>query len=318
MAMMGRSTNPRVSIGLPVYNGERFLPQALEALLSQTFSDFLLVISDNASTDATEDICRTYAARDRRIRYLRNEYNVGVYKNFNRVFRESTGDYFKWACADDVSDHNLVARCFEIIEQKPDVVVVYPKTRFIDEAGRRLDTHDQGWHLEQEAAHERLRAILYADHWVNLFYGLIRHSALARTRLFPSYNSGDYRLIGELSLQGKFLETPEELLSRRLHRHAASQNSDPEWQAQFHSGVLHNPGLPLCHLCVDHALTIAHSQLSFTQKCYLGGALLHRVFLAKRQLADEFFTASRCYFRHLLQRPHGVPRSQGKVWRRAK
>jgi glycosyltransferase involved in cell wall biosynthesis len=87
---------PRVSIGLPVFNGEKYLAEALDSILSQTYRDFKLIISDNASTDRTEQICREYAAKDRRIRYYRNEKNIGAPKNFNRVFELSSGKYFRW------------------------------------------------------------------------------------------------------------------------------------------------------------------------------------------------------------------------------
>ena len=94
--------HPRVSIGLPVYNGELFLENALDSILSQTYSDFELIISDNASDDKTEEICRSYAARDKRVRYSRNAHNLGAAPNYNRVYHLARGRYFKWASHDDV------------------------------------------------------------------------------------------------------------------------------------------------------------------------------------------------------------------------
>jgi glycosyltransferase involved in cell wall biosynthesis len=96
MPKLGRD-KPRLSIGMPVFNGEKYLKEALDSILAQTYSDFELLISDNASTDRTEQICREYAAKDRRIRYYRNEKNIGAPKNFNRVFELSSGKYFRWA-----------------------------------------------------------------------------------------------------------------------------------------------------------------------------------------------------------------------------
>ena len=93
---------PRVSIGLPVYNAERFLEQALDGILAQTYIDFELVICDNASTDGTQAICQRYAALDPRIKYHRNPQNIGVSRNFNRAFELSCGEYFKWCCHDDI------------------------------------------------------------------------------------------------------------------------------------------------------------------------------------------------------------------------
>src|SRR5262245_45018612 len=96
------NATPRVSIGLPIFNGEKYVAQAFDSILAQTYADFELIISDNASTDQTEAICQAYANRDRRIRYYRNNRNLGAAANYNRVFDLSTGVYFKWAAHDDI------------------------------------------------------------------------------------------------------------------------------------------------------------------------------------------------------------------------
>nr|MDJ0569288.1 glycosyltransferase family 2 protein [Pleurocapsa sp. MO_192.B19] len=124
---------PLVSIGMPVYNGERYLENALNSILAQTFRDFELIISDNGSTDKTEEICRQYANVDRRIRYFRNEQNLGAGWNFDRVAQLATGKYFKWACHDDLCALEFLQRCIEILEQAPNIVLAYPKTLIIDE-----------------------------------------------------------------------------------------------------------------------------------------------------------------------------------------
>src|SRR3972149_8539793 len=93
--------NPRVSVGLPVFNGEQFLRQALDSVLAQTYPGFELIISDNASTDRTQDICEAYATRDKRIQYYRQSKNVGGGRNYNFVFEVSNGEYFKWLAHDD-------------------------------------------------------------------------------------------------------------------------------------------------------------------------------------------------------------------------
>src|SRR5690349_16638091 len=96
-SMSVKTGKPRVSVGVPVRNGERFLVETLESLLAQTYTDFELIISDNASTDNTEAICREYAARDPRVRYYRSPQDVGLANNYNSLFARSEGDYFKWA-----------------------------------------------------------------------------------------------------------------------------------------------------------------------------------------------------------------------------
>jgi glycosyltransferase involved in cell wall biosynthesis len=119
------ATPPRVSIGLPVYNGERFLKDALDSILSQTYRDFELIISDNASSDHTEEICRRYAARDERVRYYRYDNNVGAARNFNRVFQLSRGEYFKWAAHDDICSPGFLQRCVKILDSDTAVVVCF-------------------------------------------------------------------------------------------------------------------------------------------------------------------------------------------------
>src|SRR5512145_868606 len=116
---------PRVSIGLPVYQGARFIRNALESILAQTHEDFELIISDNASTDGTEAIVRAYAERDRRVKYHRNARNVGAAQNFNRVFSLASGEYFQWVAHDDVLAPACIARCVEVLDRERDVVLCY-------------------------------------------------------------------------------------------------------------------------------------------------------------------------------------------------
>lgn len=287
---------PRISIGLPVYNGERFFREALDSLLSQTYSDFELIICDNASTDQTEAICRAYAAKDRRVHYHRNRENLGVNANYNRVFELSTGEYFKWAASDDLCQPDYLARCVAVLDADPSVVLAYPKTRFIDERGGLLDRHDPGWDLRSEAAADRLRYVIYAGHWVNSIFGLIRATALARTRLLPGYPGGDYRLLGELSLQGKFFEIPEYLFLRRVHAGASSQNTtNARWRAEFFKARGGQLCLPLWTLSIDHLITIVRSPLSTSEKVSLVGSLLRSMGRGRRELLEELEAAFKMY-----------------------
>jgi glycosyltransferase involved in cell wall biosynthesis len=282
---------PRVSIGLPVYNGERFLSEALDSLLAQTYQNFELIISDNASTDATESICRAYAASDQRIRYYRNEENLGAARNFNRVFKLSTGELFKWAAADDICMPTLLARCLEVLDCNADAVLACTKTGFVDEFGKSLALQDPGWNLQMELPHERLREIIYTGRLVNPYYGLTRSHSLSKTRLLGSYPGGDYRLLGELSLVGKFIEIPDCLFLRRIHTGASSRNSgDVEWQVMFYTG---RKGYSMkgLHRYFDHFITILFSQLSIRQKFSLLGSLLRVLNWSKQQISQELILA---------------------------
>lgn len=216
--MMGR--HPRVSIGLPVFNGERYLEEAIQSLLSQTFSDLELVICDNASTDRTAEICDKYAALDERIRYHRNPRNLGASRNFNLTFECSTGEYFRWAAYDDLCAPQLVERCVAVLDADPSVVLCYPKTVTIDEKGVVVGPHEDNLVLLDHDAAERHKAILRrfrTNARCEPVFGLMRREALAGAGLLGNYNSADVILLQKLSLLGRFQEVPEHLFFRRFH-----------------------------------------------------------------------------------------------------
>lgn len=288
---------PHVSIGVPVFNGEKFLAAALDSLLAQTYEDFELLISDNASTDSTPEICRRYAAMDRRVRYVRNEGNIGVYRNCNQVFELSSGEYFKLAAADDLCDPDLLRRCVDVLDANPSIVATYPRTRFIDEDGKSLSLTDPGWHLMSEEPWERLKYVLVSGHRVNVFFGLIRSQDLAHTRLFPLYPGGDCRLLGELSLRGKFFEIPEYLFFRRIHPNASTQNRDSDWRSLFFKGKSGHIELPFWQVCIDHVSTIVRSSLSLRQKASCLRVVARRLVSGRRQLFGELQRAGRYVYR---------------------
>ena len=120
----------KISIGMPVYNGERFVGEALESLIKQTFADFEIIISDNASTDRTAEICRTYAMRDPRIRYVHQPMNVGATRNFQLVLDESVGQYFMWAAADDSWGNSFLEVCLRRLECSPYAVAAITNAVF--------------------------------------------------------------------------------------------------------------------------------------------------------------------------------------------
>jgi len=278
----------KVNIGLPVYNGERFLKETLDSLLCQTYHDFEIIVSDNGSTDRTEEICRDYAAKDERVRYYRNATNIGVGQNFNRVFELSNSLYFKWASADDICGPEHLARCLEILDNDHTVVLSYPRTRFIDENGVALDIDDPGWDLQSDSPCERLRYVIKTRHWVNCHYGLIRSGVLAKTRLMPVYPGGDFRLIAELSLKGRFIEIRDYSFFRRLHSGALSQNTTtPDWTLRFQMDSRRRVSLPLWNLNLDFLTTIVNSQLSLHDKLSLVAALFRFMWLGHTGLLRE-------------------------------
>jgi glycosyltransferase involved in cell wall biosynthesis len=217
---MVRSTTPIVSIGLPVYNGEKYLAEAIQSFLDQTFEDFELIICDNASTDHTEEICRKFEALDSRIRYTRNKTNLGATRNHNLVYELSKGQYFKWAGHDDLYAPNYLLECVNVLDSDQGIVLCYPKTILIDEFGHETGRYEEDdLDLSSASPHERLHNMLH--HPLHLLlspsYGLARSSNLARTAGYGNYLAADRVILAELALQGPFERIPEYLFYRRIH-----------------------------------------------------------------------------------------------------
>jgi glycosyltransferase involved in cell wall biosynthesis len=211
---------PLVSIGLPVYNGERYLQEAIDSILAQTCDDFELIISDNGSSDRTEAICRAYAKRDSRIRYVREAQNRGAGWNFDRVFELARGKYFRWACHDDICAPNLLAKCVAILESQAEVVLAYPQTIIIDETGKQLSQYDDNFQLtafQPAARFKRYLQLVRNGHGCHPFFGLIRTDILQKLLPLGSYPSSDLVLLGKLTLYGTFSEISEPLFLKRDH-----------------------------------------------------------------------------------------------------
>lgn len=214
---------PRVSIGLPVYNGQEFLEETLDSLLSQTFADFELIICDNASTDATQEICETYARRDDRIRYYRNEQNLGAAKNYNKTFKLAAGEYFRWNSYDDTCAPQYLEKSVQELDREPEVIVCYSRTMLIDGKGDVLEYYSDDLNLRSPSPRERFRKLLLTPGWCNPIFGLMRSRFLAKTPLIGAYPRSDRTLLGQLALMGEFSELPEYLFSRRVHEKISTE-----------------------------------------------------------------------------------------------
>jgi glycosyltransferase involved in cell wall biosynthesis len=233
----------RISIGMPVYNGEKYVREALESILAQTHPDFELIISDNASTDRTGEICRAYAARDRRIRYYRNKKNLGIARNFNRVFELSTGEYFKWASHDDRIEPEFLARCLAALDRDPELVLCEARCKTMDASGNiigELPLHPAK--LGSPHRHVRLGYLLRTDRTAaGEYFGLMRSSVLRQSGLMRNYPGGENPMRIELGLRGRIAVVPECLFCFRQHseqyyeRHHAL-HVDVEWSDGAQAG----------------------------------------------------------------------------------
>jgi len=211
------NNKPRVSIGLPVFNSEKYLEEALDSILAQTYTDFELIISDNASTDRTQAICQAYATKDRRIRYYRNEKNLGAAPNFNRAFSYASSEYFKWSPYDDLIAPDFLLRCVEVLDQHPEVVLCYSRAQVLNEHSEVVTTYDPSPDTSSLKAHERFYNLILKPHLAVQQMGLIRADVLKKTDLHGSYPSSDEVLLADLALRGQYYEIPERLYFYRLH-----------------------------------------------------------------------------------------------------
>jgi glycosyltransferase involved in cell wall biosynthesis len=285
---------PALTIGMPVYNGATYVADAIKSILEQSFRDFELIISDNASTDDTESICRAFAARDTRVTYRRNMQNVGLSANNNLLVPLARGRLFKWAPCDDILRPGYLERCVAVLEADPNVVLVYPGTQFVDSTGAPLDITDPGWHLISDDPSERLLFAILADHYMNAVLGVIRTDALRRTRLLPRYAGGDYRLIAELSLLGTFVEVPEQLYERRIHGGSSAGNvQDSRWLRRYWSGTRRGMSAPQWRLLRDRVGIVLGAQIPWTRKAVLLTHLARAMRYRWRRLLGELVEAAR-------------------------
>jgi glycosyltransferase involved in cell wall biosynthesis len=215
---------PLVSIGMPVFNGELYVVAAIESLLAQTFADFELIVCDNASTDRTSDICLDYAARDARIRYVRNPRNLGAGPNFDMAFHQARGCYFQWAAHDDMFAPDYLAHTVAALEANPDAVLCTVGIVEIgpnDEALRRYVTP-----LDAATSDDPVRrfgCVIHTRHQAEDFFGLYRRTALLGTALIGSYSGSDRVLLAEVALRGRWVRLPEPLFLHREHPRRATR-----------------------------------------------------------------------------------------------
>ncbi|PRY17440.1 glycosyltransferase family 2 protein [Kineococcus rhizosphaerae] len=230
---------PLVSVGVPVYNGETYLEQTLSALLDQTFTDFEVVVCDNASTDRTPEIVEKFAAADPRIRSVRNPANIGLARNFNRVFQLSRGRYFRWAMADDLVDATNLEDCVAALEADPGAVLAVPSWDLIDadgepaRGGRELASFT--WEADVAVRMQQFVDMVNgASSIAVLAYlsGLVRTEAVWTTDQLGSYPSSDHVLLAQLLLRGRFVEVPRRSLHVRLHEASAGHGiGTGDWAA---------------------------------------------------------------------------------------
>jgi glycosyltransferase involved in cell wall biosynthesis len=301
MSTRSMGAAPRVSVGLPVYNGERYVGEAIKAVLSQTFSDLELVISDNASTDGTRKICEDFARSDPRVHYDRSAENLGAAPNFNRCFElAQPTEYFKWITYDDLMTDDFLRRCIEALDRDSDASLAFPALVHADPDGKptsRQRRPDLSL-LENEPGRRAHRLIEYGLESPDIYwtlYGVVRRSAIEKTELHGNYIASDQVLLFQLALTGKFVQVPEALLIHRAHPNAWTMKTGrtPKTDALWFGGSSAAVVLPHWTLFNHHLRSILRANVSLPDKARCAQAIGHRALREWRNLGGDVKLALR-------------------------
>ncbi len=285
---------PLVSIGMPVFNGAHSVAASLDSLLAQTCRDFELIICDNASTDATPEVCARYAARDARIHYYRNPQNLGVNPNYNLVLARASAPFFKWASANDLCAPTFLERCLAPLQADPAVVLAYPRTTLIDAADQVIGPYADGLDLREDDPCLRLRRALDRLRLNNVMNGVIRRATLARIPPIGGYPPADLALVIELALYGKFVEVPEPLFLRRFDRDSTLSLRDERDWLRFHDPTLRSRMLlSRWRLHAAYFGAVWRAPLSRGARRRALGCLVRQLYWSRGQLWADLVVAAR-------------------------
>lgn len=296
-------TMPRVSIGIPVYNGERFLEETLQSLLRQTYIDFEVLISDNASTDGTLAICEQYAAMDPRVRYFRNPINLGADGNFRRLVDLAQAPYFKLANADDLCIHDLIQSCVDILECDPEVVLSFGKTKLIDAIGNEIRPYEDNLHLRSQNVVERFDRVISRIRMTNALQGVTRTALLKKLiPRFGGYEGADLVLLAAMALYGQFHEIPRTLFFRRMHNMSFTAITNADEKQQYIDPAKKSMlSAYLTRIYYGYLREITAAPLSILVKMRLLSKLVRSLVSIRGDYRREVFGVTRSLLRKLLR-----------------
>ena len=286
----------KVVIGLPVYNGQKYLGAAIESHLSQSFGDFDLVISDNGSTDATSEICENYASKDKRIKYLRSPENRGILWNHRRVFEaiESPNQYFRWAGADDIMEPGLLQAMVEVLNARPEVEAVVPDTKNINDHDEIIGSMARTLDLQSSDVFERAHAVLVANYQHVIAYGLLRASTLRLMRTRPDYIGWDPVFVWELALRGQLVQLAGPVLLRRFHSGSISRvKTAKEMRKWVEPNSKAGMNFPHWTWAYERARAVIASPLSTRDRLRIGMFLARATMWQRGALARDVIQAAR-------------------------
>ena len=288
---------PLVTIGLPVYNGENYVAEAVHSILAQSYPHFELIISDNASTDNTEAICRALAKQDARIQYHRAAENRGAAWNYNRAVELASGKYFRWLAHDDALAPSTLEKSVAVLEERPEVVLCFTWTQDVDHEGKPIGIKRSNVNSAAPEADKRFFGLsrVHPAHNCEEVFGLIRMAVLRNTKMIDNYTDSDRTLLAALGLVGPFYEIPEPLFLHRIHQ-ASSVVVNPDAQERmswFDPRFRGRLVFPKWRQLYELFVVIAQSPqpLSVKLKCYRH--MLNWIKRGRRKLSNELFWAAR-------------------------
>lgn len=286
MSSTTHSRLPLVSIGIPVYNEARFLGEALSSLLAQDYPQIEFIISDNASTDGTLEICRRAAANDARVRVLQSEANAGATANFMRCLDEAKGELFLWAGGHDLWSCNMISHCVNALETHPGAVIAVPESRWIDASTQPFGERASILDTRGMDPLGRVFTLLWAN--MHPIYGVMRTSALRASRPTPNFPGADLILLMRLILQGDFVPAHDAVWSRRQTR-ARETHEDRQRRYKSSQFKIGKTGFPMARLSFELVRTVWSSRLALADKLAFTlafpGLLPARYLVARRRVA---------------------------------
>jgi glycosyltransferase involved in cell wall biosynthesis len=212
------NSRPPVGIGIPVFNGENYLSEAINSVLDQSYADLEVFICDNASTDKTEDICREFARKDPRIHYVRNTENIGAAKNYDLVWHRSENTFFKWLAHDDRLLPNFVEQTVEVLEADSSIILCNGVVDYIDEHGEHMGYYKSVIRdADSDDPAARFAAIILRMHTCVDFFGMIKREFMVGSLLHQAYRGSDRAFLAQMALRGRFFQIASPLVQMRQH-----------------------------------------------------------------------------------------------------
>src|SRR5688572_23393337 len=267
---------PLVSVGLPVFNGENYVAEAIQSVLDQTVGDLELIIQDNASTDRTEEICRGFQARDSRIRYFRNPRNLGAAPNYNLACKLSRGRYFKWLAHDDRLLPGYLEAAVAALESQPDAILCNTVVRYIDGAGEHIGNYDSGLaRADSPSPSRRFASLVLLPHCCVDFFGVVRRTALRNSLLHGSFHGAGRAFLAQMALRGRLIQLAEPLVEMREHggRYTRQQARASERLAWHDASLRGRITFPAWRLFAEYVKAVGAERLPLSQRLRCYGAL---------------------------------------------